>query len=283
MGAAAVEEVAPKMPPPNPIEVMSKEQRQRQKENTMILDVFQQFDDSMAQFDEDIENRQNFAENIVSVVQELAGNNKVLSGAKYSAQIEAKCNLVVEAAKQYADALQQFNAMMEGLYSQMEDEMEDDVHSKHTLVTAGGGLSVDPFHSGSPAQDVPSGLPANTLNYKYSHGDHHGHGDKSKQQDAKDEGANEKMVAASIGPIAALPRYRSAQDLAKANEPERKVAKALFDYPGGYRGNELTFHRGTSLIITKEKEGWVYGHYELEPSLTGWFPKSYVKIITGTT
>ena len=243
----------------------------------MILDVFQEFDDSMAQFDEDIENNQNFAESMVSVVGELAGNNKVISGGKYAKQIEAKAKLVVEAAKQYADALQQFNAMMEGLYSEMEDEMEseNDSHNKHTLVTAGGGLAVD---SGSPPQDMPSGLPANTLNYKYSGADH------DKQKEAKDEGnepgLDKKVVAASV---AALPRYKSVQDVAKANEPERKVAKALFDYPGGYRSNELTFHRGTSLIITKEKEGWVYGHYELEPSLTGWFPKSYVKIITGTT
>ena len=177
--------------------------------------------------------------------------------------------------------------MMEAIYSEMEDEMEHEESESnvvspnlHTLVTAGGGLSVD-----SPAQDMPSGLPLNTLNYKYS-GDVGG----KEHHEAKEEGLNEpgldkpgldkRVVAASV---AALPRYASAQDLAKANEPERKVAKALFDYPGGYRSNELTFHRGTSLIITKEKEGWVYGHYELEPSLTGWFPKSYVKIITGTT
>lgn len=148
--------------------------------------------------------------------------------------------------------------------------------NQHTLVTAGGGLAVE-----SPSQEMlPSGLPANKLNYTYS-------GDAVNKQhlEAKEEGLNEpgldkRVVAASV---AALPRYASAQDVAKANEPERKVAKALFDYPGGYRSNELTFHRGTSLIITKEKEGWVYGHYELEPSLTGWFPKSYVKIITGTT
>ena len=74
-------------------------------------------------------------------------------------------------------------------------------------------------------------------------------------------------------------RYDSSKSLQEKTDPDKKVAKALFDYPGGYRSNELTFHRGTSLIITKEKEGWVYGHYELEPSLTGWFPKSYCQII----
>merc|ERR1712130_554766 len=118
-------EASPKLPPPNPIEVMSTEQRQRQKENTMILDVFGDFDDSMAQFDEEIENKQNFAESIVSVVTELANNNKVISGAKYAKQIEAKAKLVVDAAKHYSEALQKFNAMMEAIYSEMEDEMEN--------------------------------------------------------------------------------------------------------------------------------------------------------------
>merc|ERR1712032_1323662 len=125
-------DIAPKMPPPNPIEVMSAEQRQRQKENTMILDVFANFDENMAQFDEEIENKQNFAESIVPVVQELAGNNKVISGAKYAKKIEDKCKLVVDAAKHYAEALQKFNAMMETLYSEMEDDMEKNESSDHT-------------------------------------------------------------------------------------------------------------------------------------------------------
>merc|ERR1712087_223600 len=173
-------------------------------------------------------------------------------------------------AKQYAEALQKFNAKMEALYSEMEDDMEKNASSDHKLVTAGGALAAD---------DLP-GLPANTLDYQYSKPENAENSGSPVSPHQAQPGLDKKVVAASV---AALPRYRSVQDVAKANEPERKVAKALFDYPGGYRSNELTFHRGTSLIITKEKEGWVYGHYELEPSLTGWFPKSYVKIITGTT
>merc|ERR1719242_9967 len=199
---------APKMPPPNPIEVMSAEQRQRQKENTMILDVFADFDENMAQFDEEIENKQNFAENIVSVVQELAGNNKVISGAKHAKKIDAKCKLVVDAAKHYAEALQKFNAMMETLYSEMEDDMEKDQNSDHTLVTAGGALAVD--------SDVPSGLPANTLNYKYSGADDSG-------SPVISQNAQPGLDIKAVGGLAALPRYRSVQDVAKANEPDKKV------------------------------------------------------------
>merc|ERR1712203_653982 len=55
---------SPKLPPPNPIEVMSTAEKQKQKENTQILEVFQDFEDSMAQYDEEIDFKQSFAESI---------------------------------------------------------------------------------------------------------------------------------------------------------------------------------------------------------------------------
>merc|ERR550539_1878835 len=104
---------------------------------------------------------------------------------------------------------------------------------------------------------------------------------KSMQQLNKKSSYDARAIRETLS--GGLPKYVSMTDMSQKNEPKKTYAKALFDYPGGYRSNELTFHRGTSLIITKEKEGWVYGCYELEPSLTGWFPKSYVKIISGTS
>jgi len=242
--------VSPKLPPPNPIEVMSKEERQKQKENTQILEIFQDFEDNMAQYDEEIDFKQSFAESIVSQIMELAENNKVISAPKYAKRIDAKCRLVINAAKAHSQALQTFNQMLQNIYSQMEQE-EDSSH-----ITPGGPSGN--LDGGGLPQRLPSELMMT---------------EPPEQDDQKED----KLKVQSGG----LPRYQSASDLTKTNEPEKKVAKALFDYPGGYRSNELTFHRGTSLIITKEKEGWVYGYYELEPSLTGWFPKSYVKIISG--
>merc|ERR1719233_141174 len=92
--------------------------------------------------------------------------------------------------------------------------------NRHTLMTAGGGgLSVDShaLNSGAAASsDLPSGLPANTLNYKYS-ADHVQNKHGAKKEDVNEPGLDKKVAAASV---AALPRYRSIQDVAKANEPE---------------------------------------------------------------
>ncbi len=118
------QDIKPKLPPPNPIEVMSKEQRQRQKENTAIFEIFQDFENNMAQYDEEIDFKQSFAESIVSQIMGLAENNNVISSHKYKTQIDAKCKLVVDAAKAHSQALQKFNAMLQQIYSQMEDELE---------------------------------------------------------------------------------------------------------------------------------------------------------------
>ncbi len=60
----------------------------------------------------------------------------------------------------------------------------------------------------------------------------------------------------------------------------KKTAVALHDFAGGYRPYELTFYKGWKLIITMEAEnGWVWGHYESEPTLDGWFPISFINII----
>eukprot|EP00486_Rosalina_sp_Unknown_P009695 CAMPEP_0201592848 /NCGR_PEP_ID=MMETSP0190_2-20130828/190622_1 /ASSEMBLY_ACC=CAM_ASM_000263 /TAXON_ID=37353 /ORGANISM="Rosalina sp." /LENGTH=531 /DNA_ID=CAMNT_0048051791 /DNA_START=1394 /DNA_END=2989 /DNA_ORIENTATION=- len=295
---------SPKLPPPNPIEVMSTEQRQRQKENTQILEVFQDFEDNMAQYDEEIDFKQDFSESIVSQIMELAENNKVISAPKYVKQIDAKCKLVIDAAKRHSEALQQFNQMLQNIYSQIEDEMESGGAGGND--NQGGIMGVNGSSSnltghvtaGGPDDGAPSGLPKSNTNYSnYSmdldQDDWKGGGGGHQSQASgglaiagnhsahnSQQSYDQKTIAAAIS--GGLPRYQSATDIQKqGQEQEKKVAKALFDYPGGYRSNELTFHRGTSLIITKEKEGWVYGYYELEPSLTGWFPKSYVKIISG--
>merc|ERR1712228_901254 len=264
---------SPKLPPPNPIEVMSTEEKQKQKENTHILEVFQDFEDNMAQYDEEIDFKQSFAESIVSQIMELAENNKVVSATKYAKKIDEKCRLVINAAKAHSQALQQFNQMLQNIYSQMEDELDADSGNylqspssnnlnlnRNTSVTAGGNQVDDEY--GDENEDTFD-VENNAFEVIHS------------QQSSYDNKAIREIANGG------LPKYVSMTDVSQKNEPKKKYAKALFDYPGGYRSNELTFHRGTSLIITKEKEGWVYGCYELEPSLTGWFPKSYVKIISG--
>ena len=54
------------------------------------------------------------------------------------------------------------------------------------------------------------------------------------------------------------------------------VVKASYDYPGGFRTQELTFDRGEVLLVTAEAEGWLFGCYESDISKHGWFPESYV-------
>ena len=266
---------SPKLPPPNPIEVMSSEQKQKQKENTHILEVFQDFEDNMAQYDEEIDFKQSFAESIVSQIMELAENNKVVSAPKYAKKIEEKCRLVINAAKAHSQALQQFNQMLQSIYSQMEDEVDADADlirspsANYRLngganVTAGGDNEENEKENDNENEDAFD-ADDNALKSMSVH----------SQQNSYDHKAILETMSGG------LPKYVSMTDMSQKNEPKKSFAKALFDYPGGYRSNELTFHRGTSLIITKEKEGWVYGCYELEPSLTGWFPKSYVKIISG--
>jgi len=253
---------SPKLPPPNPIEVMSTEQQQKQKENTHILEVFQDFEENMAQYDEEIDFKQSFAESIVSQIMELAENNKVVSAPKYAKKIEEKCRLVINAAKAHSQSLQQFNQMLQNIYSQIEDEEEEN----------------DDFSLQSPANNNHQKTAGGDDENEYEEDDTFD-ADESAFKLSKQSSYDHKAIhSPSSG---ALPKFVSMSDLTQKDEPKKKYAKALFDYPGGYRSNELTFHRGTSLIITKEKEGWLYGCYELEPSLTGWFPKSYVKIISG--
>ena len=64
----------------------------------------------------------------------------------------------------------------------------------------------------------------------------------------------------------------------QAMNNELFVAKALFDYMGGQRQYELTFRKGTVLVVTLEgKGGWLWGHYEANPALDGWFPETWVE------
>eukprot|EP00484_Ammonia_sp_Unknown_P029708 CAMPEP_0197049050 /NCGR_PEP_ID=MMETSP1384-20130603/24276_1 /TAXON_ID=29189 /ORGANISM="Ammonia sp." /LENGTH=913 /DNA_ID=CAMNT_0042481277 /DNA_START=21 /DNA_END=2762 /DNA_ORIENTATION=- len=275
------ESVSGKMPPPNPIEVMSEEDREKQKENTRILEVFQDFEDNMAQYDEEIDFKQSFAESIVSQIMELAENNKINAAAKYAKVIDQKCRMVIQAAEAHAKALQEFNQSLQRTLTQIEDTVDQGADSGTPIATKGGGGSsyVTP---GGPTGDEEEydggGLPPRQATENF--GDELQEEVTGKKGHSSQYSYDQKSIAAALSDN--LPRYNSSADVQKSAEPEKKVAKALFDYPGGYRSNELTFHRGTSLIITKEKEGWTYGYYELEPSLTGWFPKSYVKIITGT-
>eukprot|EP01083_Nonionella_stella_P076590 208792_1 len=260
------QDIKPKLPPPNPIEVMSKEQRERQKENTHILEIFQDFENNMAQYDEEIDFKQSFAESIVSQIMGLAENNNVISANKYKTQIDAKCKLVVNAAKKHSEALQKFNHMLQQIYSQMEDELEQQMPNNNNNKGGISGLNTpmntnNTFNTpGGPSEGYGDeyndnnngGLPLRnpTVNFSMDNLEI----DDSKTSLHQTQYSNEQLSEALSG---GLPRYQSATDIAKSNEPEKKVAKALYDYPGGYRSNELTFHRGTSLIITKEKEGWV--------------------------
>merc|ERR1712204_81879 len=200
--------------------------------------------------------------------------NKVASAPKYAKKIDEKCRLVINAAKAHSHALQSFNQMLQQIYSQMEDENDPAAvdnylqsPSQNNLQLNGGqtlGNEEDDAYGNGNDDDVAFDADIDT--YKSMHSQQSSYDNKAIQELATHGG---------------LPKYVSMTDVSQKNEPKKSYAKALFDYPGGYRRNELTFHRGTSLIITKEKEGWVYGCYELEPSLTGWFPKSYVKIISG--
>eukprot|EP01084_Bolivina_argentea_P032071 59329_1 len=264
---------SPRLPPPNPIEMMSKEDRQTQKDNTQILDIFQDFEDKMAQFDEEIDGKQSFTESLASQIMELAENNKIQKAPKYAKQIQNKCRLVINAAKAHSDALQVFNQLLNATLSQMEDdEVADDDRKKGKMPRAAkGGAAASKRTAGGPKGHVTAGGPSMNDPNDAAEEEMADGATEITRQDTYDTRAIDSSGSSG------LPRFADKKDA----EVEKKVAKALFDYPGGYRSNELTFYRGTSLIITKEKEGWVYGYYELEPSLTGWFPKSYVKIISG--
>jgi len=66
----------------------------------------------------------------------------------------------------------------------------------------------------------------------------------------------------------------------QAKNNELFVGKALYDYTGGKRQYELTFKKDTMLVVTYEgKLGWLWGHYQAEPALDGWFPQMWVESV----
>jgi len=58
---------------------------------------------------------------------------------------------------------------------------------------------------------------------------------------------------------------------------EYKIATALFDYPGGYRPDELTFRKDSFLVVVHDSnDGWLYGYMQEDIINKGWFPSNYV-------
>ena len=66
----------------------------------------------------------------------------------------------------------------------------------------------------------------------------------------------------------------------QAMNNELFVGKALYDYTGGKRQYELTFKKDTMLVVTLEgKLGWLWGHYQADPAVDGWFPQAWVEAV----
>merc|ERR1712130_219979 len=84
-----------------------------------------------------------------------AENNKVVSAPKYAKKIDEKCRMVINAAKAHSHALQEFNQMLQQIYSQMEDEndpaMDNYLQSPqsqqqdNSKLTAGGNENEDEY------------------------------------------------------------------------------------------------------------------------------------------
>lgn len=156
---------------------------------------------------------------------------------------------------------------MDDIEAPMLDDYTDDVSVTSGHTTRGG-----------PDDDVKEGgLPKFSKVGDYLDDDYDDSGEISLQTS---ESSHKNIQIVKDNSQTFVPAQYSKMASCDQNSAGVKVCKALFDYPGGYRKHELTFHRGTNLIITKEKDGWVYGHYELEPSLVGWFPNSYVTIVS---
>lgn len=110
---------SPKQLPPNPVEAIDSADLQKQKDNDLILLSFQNFEDGMAQFDEEIEFKQSFAETLVSQIMELAENGKILKAGVYADTVRKQCKLVMKAVREHSQRLQKFNENMQTLYSQV--------------------------------------------------------------------------------------------------------------------------------------------------------------------
>eukprot|EP00490_Sorites_sp_Unknown_P013238 CAMPEP_0114655880 /NCGR_PEP_ID=MMETSP0191-20121206/11551_1 /TAXON_ID=126664 /ORGANISM="Sorites sp." /LENGTH=224 /DNA_ID=CAMNT_0001872067 /DNA_START=1560 /DNA_END=2234 /DNA_ORIENTATION=- len=222
----------------------------------------------MGQSDEIIDYQQEFTESLLSQITEKAENSGIVNSNAFVNKLDSSFKTVINAAKKHADVLTKLNQQLQMIYSEIEDAI-DLAKGKNVANATPGGDNTG-YNEGNNERD----LNEQDLNSQlYEEENKQNNNNNYYDNNAANNGANDAANGASgYG-------YYNYNNNNNKNPPGTTVAKAMFDYPGGYRSNELTFHRGTTLIVTKVKEGWAYGYYELEPSMNGWFPKSYVKEI----
>ena len=243
----------------------------KQQDNERILQLCTHFEDTMGQSDEIIDYQQEFTESLLSQITEKAENSGIVNSNAFMNKLDSSFKTVINAAKKHAEVLTKLNQQLQMIYSEIEDAI-DLAKGKNVANATPGGDNAG-YNEGNNERD----LNEQDLNSQLYEEENKQNNNNYYDNNAANNGAsNAANNAANGGSGYGYYNYNSNSN---KNPPGTTVAKAMFDYPGGYRSNELTFHRGTTLIVTKVKEGWAYGYYELEPSMNGWFPKSYVKEI----
>ena len=175
----------------------------------------------------------------------------------------------------------------------MSEQKSEAIYQQVSIINDGGVL--DSFSSGIPMNPNAS----NSYNNKNNNNNNNNSDNKNDDEKKQDNGgggglsglpkfgnsnSNNNMINSSPSDVGFGDKLIKKESTNVGNEGYSSaqspnalyVVKANFDYPGGYRTQELTFSRGMVLLVTAEAEGWLFGCYESDISKHGWFPESYV-------
>jgi hypothetical protein len=90
------------------------------------------------------------------------------------------------------------------------------------------------------------------------------------------ESAHKHLREASV--IPPPPRDRIESDAPPPPPPAKKLCRAMYDYLGGHRADEITFHLNEVIEVldNSDEAGWWYGQLH---GKAGYFPGNYVKLL----